>query len=83
MKPQIREKQYGPFVIGLSVIVAIILIALACSSPPTVYKAPPCCDIIPCEDVPIQDPLLASKCLTCGIHFTHPSYGEHIKTCCP
>ena len=29
------------------------------------------------------DPLLATKCLTCGIHFTHPSYGEHIKTCCP
>ena len=30
-----------------------------------------------------KDPLLATKCLTCGIHFTHPSYGEHIKTCCP
>ena len=30
-----------------------------------------------------DDPLLATKCLTCGIHFTHPSYGEHIKTCCP
>jgi len=30
-----------------------------------------------------SDPLLATKCLTCGIHFTHPSYGEHIKTCCP
>ena len=29
------------------------------------------------------DPLLATKCLTCGIYFTHPSYGEHIKTCCP
>ena len=26
---------------------------------------------------------LATKCLTCGIYFTHPSYGEHIKTCCP
>jgi len=26
---------------------------------------------------------LATKCQTCGIHFTHPSYGEHIKTCCP
>ena len=30
-----------------------------------------------------SDPLVATKCLTCGIHFTHPSYGEHIKTCCP
>jgi hypothetical protein len=31
-----------------------------------------------------EDPsLVATKCLTCGIHFTHPSYGEHIKTCCP
>ena len=26
---------------------------------------------------------IATKCLTCGIHFTRPSYGEHIKTCCP
>ena len=30
-----------------------------------------------------KDPLQATKCLTCGIHFTHPAYGEHIKTCCP
>jgi len=30
-----------------------------------------------------EDSLVATKCLTCGIHFTHPSYGEHIKTCCP
>jgi len=30
-----------------------------------------------------DDHVLATKCLTCGIHFTHPSYGEHIKTCCP
>ena len=26
---------------------------------------------------------LATKCLTCGIYFTYPDYGEHIKTCCP
>ena len=26
---------------------------------------------------------LATKCQTCGIYFTHPDYGEHIKTCCP
>ena len=26
---------------------------------------------------------LATKCPTCEIYFTHPSYGEHIKTCCP
>ena len=32
---------------------------------------------------PVVDPLLATKCQTCGINFTHPSYGEHIKTCCP
>jgi len=31
----------------------------------------------------ITSSTLATKCLTCGIHFTHPSYGEHIKTCCP
>jgi len=31
----------------------------------------------------ITSSLIATKCLTCGIHFTHPSYGEHIKTCCP
>ena len=43
MKPKIREKDYGKLVIGLSIIVAIILIALACSSPPTVNTAP-CCE---------------------------------------
>jgi hypothetical protein len=26
---------------------------------------------------------LTTKCLTCGIYFTYPDYGEHIKTCCP
>ena len=31
----------------------------------------------------ITSSLIATKCQTCGIHFTHPSYGEHIKTCCP
>jgi len=31
----------------------------------------------------VTSSLLATKCLTCGIYFTHPSYGEHIKTCCP
>ena len=30
-----------------------------------------------------EDPLEAVKCLTCGIYFTYPDYGEHIKTCCP
>ena len=35
------------------------------------------------EDDKITSSLIATKCLTCGIHFTHPSYGEHIKTCCP
>jgi len=34
-------------------------------------------------DDKITSSKLATKCLTCGIHFTHPSYGEHIKTCCP
>ena len=34
-------------------------------------------------DDKITSSLIATKCLTCGIHFTHPSYGEHIKTCCP
>jgi hypothetical protein len=31
----------------------------------------------------VTSSLLATKCQTCGIYFTHPSYGEHIKTCCP
>ena len=35
------------------------------------------------EDDKITSSLIATKCLTCGIHFTHPAYGEHIKTCCP
>jgi len=35
------------------------------------------------HDFFLKDPLVATKCLTCGIHFTHPAYGEHIKTCCP
>ena len=26
---------------------------------------------------------LATKCQACGIYFTYPDYGEHIKTCCP
>ena len=30
MKPKIREKQFGPLVIGVSVIVAIILMSLSC-----------------------------------------------------
>ena len=34
-------------------------------------------------EVKITSSLIATKCQTCGIHFTHPSYGEHIKTCCP
>jgi hypothetical protein len=29
----------------------------------------------------ITSSLIATKCLTCGIHFTHPRYEEHIKTC--
>jgi hypothetical protein len=35
------------------------------------------------EEDKITSSTLATKCQTCGIHFTHPSYGEHIKTCCP
>ena len=35
------------------------------------------------EEDKITSSTLATKCLTCGIHFTHPAYGEHIKTCCP
>ena len=89
-----------------TVIVAVILIMSACRSQATL---PPCCDIIPCEDLPVLngewgEPQLligshdffleeetesnlnryeATKCLTCGIYFIHPEYGEHIKTCCP
>ena len=43
-----KDSTYGPLVIGLSLIVAIILIALACSSPPTVNTAP-CCGEVECD----------------------------------
>ena len=56
MKPKIREKQFGPLVIGLSLIIAIILIALACSSPPTVNTAP-CCEEEVCEEEETLPPL--------------------------
>jgi protein-arginine kinase activator protein McsA len=35
------------------------------------------------EEDKMTSSTLATKCQTCGIYFTHPSYGEHIKTCCP
>tara|TARA_R110002020_G_scaffold396884_2_gene607032 strand:- start:622 stop:825 length:204 start_codon:yes stop_codon:yes gene_type:complete len=54
MKPKIREKQFGPLVIGLSVIVAIILMSLSCVFVAWKPEQPkPCCEEEVCEEEPL------------------------------
>ena len=77
------------FLIFCGVVATILIMCAGCETP-----APP----YPYEEVEakfgshdfflegedkVTSSKLATKCLTCGIYFTHPSYGEHIKTCCP
>ena len=85
-----KNNTFGKLVLGGSFVVAIIIMLASCVFVAWKPEQPAPFDLISEEEVgcvlPLpesSDPLLATKCLTCGIHFTHPSYGEHIKTCCP
>jgi len=46
------KENYGKIVLGAALIIAAILM-FACSNGATVKSLPPCCEIIPCEDVPL------------------------------
>ena len=89
------KEKYGKIVLGAALIIAAILM-FACSNGATVKTLPPCCEIIPCEDVPpntlIEIPVLTrdyeeevpnTQCVTCLGIIPNEIYGEHIKTCCP
>ena len=79
--------------IGSIILAGILLMCMGCESLPECPVCEECSEGI--EDPylcskyyvdkanPLTDPLVATRCLTCGIYFTYPDYGEHIKTCCP
>ena len=91
------KEKYGKIVLGAAFIIAAILM-FACSNGPTVKPTPPCCEIIPCEDVPlgtlIEIPVLDGEwggvegycaCTCCGVYIMDDPdiISEHLKTCCP
>tara|TARA_R110001583_G_scaffold150898_1_gene302867 strand:- start:2728 stop:3000 length:273 start_codon:yes stop_codon:yes gene_type:complete len=89
------KENYSKLVLIAALIGAVIFL-LACSSGPTMYKAPCCgeevCDTYESEVIEsIEEPDLtrdyeevpSTQCVTCSLIIPNEIYGEHIKTCCP
>jgi len=78
--------------IGSIIIAGILIMCMGCVSQAEYHPDCPVCGESYASDEHLDahcatnfefsdNPLIATRCLGCGVHFVGPRYEEHVKTC--